>query len=237
MNGEEEVEEIIWLEDPHNFDYVREGIAASCVRDGGAGSYNFYKVIGYENCKKRGKGIQVYHRRFWWLEKHDKGCPEAIEEYQNGTSRPNEAINPKNINIPEGVRIIKTYEIEKVVPECRYGNKYNLEYNKAKREKRPFMVVVRSSKYAYFHYDMWTTNFNLKTDAVDELGNLLSNFLNHLSKDYAKTIIKKREYRSVFSSITGSTPKIRIFECRAIAKQLKEIIVDKKNWIDCRNET
>lgn len=64
---------IVWLEDPKNFTYLREAIACTTRRKGkiGLGGSEFAKLVGYEELPKQGQGIQVYHRRFWWLKKHD----------------------------------------------------------------------------------------------------------------------------------------------------------------------
>lgn len=103
-----EVEKIVWLENPANYDYVREGMAITTRRKGAIGGY--WKLIGYEEMAKHGKGIQAYHRKVWWLEKHDKDCKKPHEAYQKGISRPAEAVEPKEIAIPEGVEVENAYE-------------------------------------------------------------------------------------------------------------------------------
>lgn len=229
----DKVEEIIWLVNPYIFDYIREGITATTQNEGSIGRFgarDFFKLIGFENVKKKGGGIQVYHRKFWWLKKYDKDCPEAIEKYQSGVSQPNEAIKPEDIIISKDVRIIKAYEIEKVVQECKYGNKiYKNEYRKAKEENKPFMVLIKGAKYAYFYYDMYSTDFDLTQKAVHELATKTAEFLNSFPKDYQKTIIKSSSWYG-FGSVTGSTPTIRIWECRMLTKQLKNIIINPQNW-------
>ena len=232
MAIEETVEEIIWLDDPYKWDYLRECVTLTKKRDNDISQLknhpDCYKLVGYENFRKKGKGT-VYHKHVWWLKKYDKDCLEPFPDYQKGVKKPSEAINPREIKIPEKIRIIKVYEIEKAVKECSSHNCYNKEYNKAKEEKRPCLVIKKSSKYAYFQFDMLPINYNLSKEGLTKFRDCIANFLKNMPEDYKNLILKKSD-GDVTAASEGSSPKLRIYECRILSKKLKEIVLDENNW-------
>lgn len=81
-------ERLVWLRDPTTFRYVREGRALTTRRHGRLGLSPGDVLVGYAEHRKRGRGIQPYSRRFWWLK------PRDLEP--SGT-RPVEAIDPSSI--------------------------------------------------------------------------------------------------------------------------------------------
>ncbi|MBN1763069.1 MAG: hypothetical protein JW878_08360 [Methanomicrobia archaeon] len=231
MAVEETVEEIIWLDDPYKWDYLRESVTSTTRSDyvmRQLKKSGLYKLVGYDNFRKKGKST-VYHKHVWWLAKHDKDCPEAIPDYQAGVKKPSGAINPREIKIPDGIRIIKDYEIERAVKECSSDNDYDKEYNKAKEEKWPFLVIRKNSKYAYFRFDMWPINYNLSDEGLAKFRDCIDDFFKNIPEDY-KNLILKKSNGDLSGASEGSSPKLRIYECRILSKKLKEIVLDKKNW-------
>lgn len=66
------MKEIVWLEDPNNFVYLREATSWTTRRKGKIGlkdNPEYGKLVGYEEFPINDDG--VYIRRFWWLKKHD----------------------------------------------------------------------------------------------------------------------------------------------------------------------
>ncbi|VUT27833.1 MAG: hypothetical protein SYNGOMJ08_00384 [Candidatus Syntrophoarchaeum sp. GoM_oil] len=87
---------IVWLEDPNKYDYLRQSVYNTTRRRGGV-SNTFFKTLGYEEQLKKGKGIQVYERKVWFLKRHDRGCPDEIPLYAPGSLMPEEAVLVKDI--------------------------------------------------------------------------------------------------------------------------------------------
>jgi hypothetical protein len=94
-----EVDEVVFLKNPLNYLWIRQGIISSMSRKG---KITISGLIGYENLKKQ-NGEQIYARRYWWLKKDD---PEYIKE----NSKPIDAIEPANIGISIITKVVNLYE-------------------------------------------------------------------------------------------------------------------------------
>jgi hypothetical protein len=81
-------ERLVWLHDPAAFRYVRAGRALTTRRRGRLGLGPGDILVGYAECRKHGRGIQSYSRRFWWLKRRD---------LEPGGTRPVEAVDPSSI--------------------------------------------------------------------------------------------------------------------------------------------
>jgi hypothetical protein len=229
--------EVVWLEDPYKWDYLREGIALTTQRHGGIKPGSAWKVIGYENVAKKGRGICAYTRRFWWLKDYDRGCPHEHRNYAKGKLEPSEAVAPKDIKIPEAAKVLHAYKIEKAVFECNSQKCRNQEFNRAEREKRPFIVVQKGREYASFRYDMWPVGYDLNREAANTLEQMVIGFLNNIPLDLRDHVIKgarKKWITYYLNKTAGTTPQIRIFECRLLAKEMKDVIMNKDNWVQIR---
>lgn len=102
-------ERIVWLRDPRQFAYLREGIMCT-TRSSGPISGRYIEdlafIVGYAEClpKSAGHGRMAYRRRFWWLKEHDRDLdPQGV--YARG--RPAEAVDPASIGVNQMSRVFK----------------------------------------------------------------------------------------------------------------------------------
>lgn len=227
MMNDNEIVEVVWLENPFNFDYVREGDRGTTLRNGGPAKCG-RKIIGFENHVKKGKGIQVYYRRFWWLNKWDKDCEEPHKPYQTGALRPSEAVSPKDIVIPEGVRILKAYEIPQVVPEYRGWKGMDADNERCETTGTPPFRIIKSIKYAYADYDLLVVDSRLLEEPHKELLRIVDNFVKTvINSGYGDIVFPNGSTYWSIGPISGRTPRMRIYETRILAGLMKEIIMDK----------
>lgn len=95
--------EIIWLEDPLKYSYLRETVYITTAPKKIAIKTpiweNQAKIIGYEIFIKENEAAQnTYERRVWWLKKSDRDLdPEGV--YKN--NHPYEAVLPESIRVGE----------------------------------------------------------------------------------------------------------------------------------------
>jgi len=85
---------IVWLEDPRQWQYLRESTTIRGSRRGFKHGVklplaNFYKLVGYELVNKIDRGMFLY--RLYWLKTYDTGCPRGREVYGGYGGRPCEA--------------------------------------------------------------------------------------------------------------------------------------------------
>lgn len=106
--------EIVWLEDPLKFTYLREkrwdkfknyfSIKEAKTLD------DFAKIIGYEYLGLDSRGF-LHNFRMWWLKKHDRDIsPNGV--YKNGC--PAEAVIPSSIVVGKKSIDFHTTFIKKV---------------------------------------------------------------------------------------------------------------------------
>lgn len=93
--------EIVWLEDPLKYSYLRETVYISTspqkirlktpIWEGQA------KIIGYEIIDREHEAARdTYERRVWWLKKHDRDLdPEGVYQYNH----PYEAVLPDSVGV------------------------------------------------------------------------------------------------------------------------------------------
>lgn len=104
FNDFDKEERIVWLRDPLQFSYLREGVYATTQRRGPISSRRISRelafIVGYAECvsKKEESGwptvYRVYRRRFWWLKKHDRDLdPNGVYAHKY----PAEAVDPTSI--------------------------------------------------------------------------------------------------------------------------------------------
>lgn len=222
------VEEIVWLDDPNKYRYILEEEAITTKRKGKIGLSRKEKLIGYENHAKKGKGIQTYNRRYWFLRDHDCGMPNELEAYKEDLM-PHEAILPSQISIPEDVGIIKEYIISDEVKMCSLKGKQK-EWELAKKESRPLLIILKSIDYGKIQYNMHPIDYNLKKEAVKKLKTTFEEYYNSFDKKELDKIIPKKTFYYGISPESGTFPKMRLNECRILGNKLKKIIVDEKNW-------
>lgn len=101
-------ERIVWLRDPEQFAYLREGVTCTTRRSGPiSGRYieDLAFIVGYAECAPKGesgRGRTAYRRRFWWLKKYDRDLdPQGV--YARG--RPAEAVDPRRVVANEPSRV------------------------------------------------------------------------------------------------------------------------------------
>lgn len=227
---DEEVVEIIWLDDPKKWDYLRETHAERTRPHGSLGNYG-WKTVGYENVRKKGKGYQFYARKIWYLQKWDAGCPDNNGGYSS-KKMPVEAVKPGDIDIPKGIRIIEAYKIDQSIPTYSRTSKKNKIWREAKKEDKPFVAIHKYRDYAKFEYDMYTTNYNLKEGVHDQIKTTFLDFLKNLDRDYRSQILPKGSIMYGLGPVSGTLTKMRIFECQMLANKLKPLILDENNWTD-----
>jgi hypothetical protein len=89
-------ERIVWLEDPLQYTYLREGTYGRTRRTGKIRGVPGCRLIGYTEHRKHGRGIVPYRRRFWWLKPYDRDLePDGVyaDHY------PAEAVDPGSIQV------------------------------------------------------------------------------------------------------------------------------------------
>lgn len=103
--------EIIWLKNPEDYDYLREGTILCCHRkrfalkshdpakttDGGPLAHIVaYAVLKPDACSSP---KYCFERRYWWVKSYDrwKGCTPNTPHYRNPISSPAEAVMVSSI--------------------------------------------------------------------------------------------------------------------------------------------
>lgn len=95
LNSEKDM---IWLEDPTKFEYVRESTYLCASKNFKPLKKSEGKLIGYEKLVKKKDGSNgVYCGVYYWLKTHDRGMPNAIQGYGNPDK-------PKNFHPTEAVK-------------------------------------------------------------------------------------------------------------------------------------
>lgn len=213
----EDIVEIIWLKDPMKYKFLREDTVET-LKHKGPIDKDKTKLVGYSNAEKEGKWLEgIYRRKIWFLKEED--------EYSEG-KRTEKILS----EIPDHVKIVKAYKIKKVVPEYSRNSKRAKLRALAKKERRPFIAIHKGTEYGTFEFDMTTTDYDLKHEAVNEMKKILQDFIYGLNKKEKEFIFPKGRLKLNISPASGLFPKIRIFECRLLAKRFMEIISDKNNW-------
>ena len=141
---DENVVEIIWLDNPKKWIYLRESSVNKTRAKGSMGSMG-WKTIGYENVSKKGKGIQLYTRKIWYLQKWDAGCPDDNGAYSS-IVMPIEAVKPEDIDIPEGIRVMDAYKIDQTIPIYSKISKKNKIWRDAKKKQKTFFTTFVPKK-------------------------------------------------------------------------------------------
>lgn len=110
----------------------------------------------------------------------------------------------------------------------------NTDWERCTRMGIPQVLIRKFAKYAQFHYDMWTTDFDLSEEAGKTLYELVIDFMKTINTRGENDVVFPAQFFS-WGSGTGSglTPRMRIEETRILAARMKEIIMDKSNWVSC----
>lgn len=93
--------EIVWLEDPLKYAYLRERVYMTTSPRKIALKTPIWndqaKIIGYEIINRKHEPAQdVYNRRVWWLKTYDRDLdPEGVYKHMH----PNEAVLPDSIAV------------------------------------------------------------------------------------------------------------------------------------------
>jgi hypothetical protein len=93
--------EIVWLEDPLKYSYLRERVYITTLPKKIALKtpiwQNQAKIVGYEIVnRKHEPAPDVYHRRVWWLKTHDRDLdPDGVYK----SNHPLEAVLPDSIAV------------------------------------------------------------------------------------------------------------------------------------------
>lgn len=80
---------IVWLQDPFQFRYLREGAQRMSFRARGPGRHVPNMLVGYVTLKPTAKATNPgwFHRRLWWVEERDLSHPGG----------PIEAVDPRSV--------------------------------------------------------------------------------------------------------------------------------------------
>jgi hypothetical protein len=95
-------DEIVWLQDPGKFRYLRETTYMTTRRRGRVPVPKGCTLVGYATHRKTPGGITAYIRRFWWLKPWDRdldpeGCYDVMT-FKRGPA-PVEAVVPASIEV------------------------------------------------------------------------------------------------------------------------------------------
>lgn len=72
---------VIWLDDPLKYEYLRVGRITKCTRtpppikSWASRSKDFFKLVGFMWPPAK-RGDRLYVITFFWLKRHDRGCPD-----------------------------------------------------------------------------------------------------------------------------------------------------------------
>jgi hypothetical protein len=102
--------ELVWLEDPHVLDYVRQSLERLPSRKGKPAYHRDGRMVGYAVLSpeaKASRASDTFRRRVFWLLPHDRDRqPDGL--YASGA--PSEAIDPRTV--APGVKGYKTERSE-----------------------------------------------------------------------------------------------------------------------------
>jgi len=105
--------EIVWLEDPLRYPYLREGSYGTLKpsqfpsRNWNRGHENELKIVGYAVHRPAGKRFHFYKRRFWFLKRYDRGSWGAPHpNYASGKVFPAEAVIPSSILVGRESKLV-----------------------------------------------------------------------------------------------------------------------------------
>jgi len=220
--------EIIWLENPKKWPYLRE-ISMHRKKSKILNEIG-WKLIGYETILKTYNSTELHVKKVWFLQKWDVGCPEDDGRYSNDNI-PIEGVKTKEMKIPEGTRVIKAYKIDSIVPEYKTEKEKIKILNKSKKKETPYIAIRNLGDYALIEYEMFTSNHKLKKEACQNIRNVFTHFLSNLDENYRNCIFpyKKDLYLSIDNK-SGILPLLRVFECRILSSKISKILYDKNNW-------
>jgi len=225
------VVEVVWLENPHKYEYLRETTIVTDFRSGKPSKNwsDLYRIVGYENVAK---AKSPYYRRVWWLKTYDRGCPKEYEGYRKGI--PTEAVLTKNIKISKDVYVLEAYKIKKVVKEVKNVKEENRYYNYCAMKHIPFIIIKKARKYGYLMLDM-PFDKKLTNNERELLLKSVENMKENLKQKYGKNwkemkdiIFKPKHFEYVVGNSFGYIEGLRIYELRMLASEWHDIL--KEYW-------
>lgn len=120
----------------------------------------------------------------------------------------------------------------KAVPEISYDSQERQVYNEALKKHLPFVIIDKRSEYAGFIYDMDTSGFKLQEQACAKIQKLMNKTLENHVESHSK-ISWSSDVAGIHLFATpssGTMYPLRTEDCKILAKQISDIIMDKQNW-------
>ena len=95
-----EKQDIVWLEDPKQWKYLRvspttRGSRRGFRKGGKLPLADFYKLVGYQLQGRLDRGCFLY--KIFWLKTYDSGCPLGHEVYDKNGGKPCEAVDVEKL--------------------------------------------------------------------------------------------------------------------------------------------
>lgn len=118
------------------------------------------------------------------------------------------------------------------IPIIKSTEQENIEWNIAKSEERPFVVIVKTGKYCALKYDMFPVRFNLRRVGIEKLRSVFEEFIRE-QRDRPKT---ERALTLVFQYVIGSENGLFPFKqlndsSSGFAEKVRMIVSDPENWV------
>ncbi|MFA0832497.1 MAG: hypothetical protein ACC609_00650 [Methanobacterium formicicum] len=105
------------------------------------------------------------------------------------------------------------------------------EHNLASLMRRPFLYIEKRSKgsrYGKVVYDMYTVPYNLNSQGFEEVKKYISTFC-RLNPDGIIKIAEDYEKTYSIGVTHGESPYMNLKDCKTVAKNLHNILTNKKN--------
>lgn len=117
------------------------------------------------------------------------------------------------------------------VPEVNTREEYNTEYRKAIKEEKPVLLIDNTEECPKLYYDFTDLLYYLSVDAQKKVEKLMNRYVDEYKISNSKTYKNKGIFLSASSNI-GMLSPIDIKNCRILAIQVYNIIMDKNNWTE-----
>lgn len=119
----------------------------------------------------------------------------------------------------------------KKVPEVNTIEEYNKEYRKAIRKEKPVILIDNTDECPKLYYDFTDLVYYLSIDAQKLVEKLMNQHVDEYKISKSKTYKNKGIFLSAGPNI-GTVDPIDIKNCRILANQIYEVLMDKKNWTE-----
>ena len=105
----------------------------------------------------------------------------------------------------------------------------NKAWNKAKRENKPYLFIVKLRKYGEVKYDMFTMDMDLSEKAAVQIRKLWAEFVDKNKQNWDE-IFKKRTIMYGFGKTAGFSAWMTVDKCKEFCQEIRSIVFSEENW-------